>query len=351
MISARHPPITIPVKSLISHGDTVGEQHTYFPIADEFLRPGCQLAFDVYVRDQSDMLVLGMKKGDCVDADIQEFIRKGNYKNRLYVRGDERPALIDHEESVLLEVLDDGALPVEQKCVALQQVTVLLSQQMDRDPCSANIARAKNNINRLVDFSLKQRSALKGLVRLVDHDYYTYTHSVNVGLYALTIAMAHYGGKIGHNLHEIASAFFLHDIGKCRIRPEIINKPGPLDDAEWEEMRRHPDYGQHILARENLLSQEAQIVIAQHHERPDGKGYPKGLSGKHIHPYARICSIADAFDAMTTRRSYRDPQTAFESLKAMKEAIGEQFDSTFYRIFVLQLRQGRQRESRLQIVT
>lgn len=346
-----HPQVTIPVKSLALQGEVTEEKQTYFPVVDEFLRPGCQLGFDVYVRDQSDMLVLALKKGDRLDGGIQEQIRKGNLKNRLYVRGDERSALIAYEENVLLDVLDDGALPIQQKCAALQQVTVLLSQQVEKDPSSTNIIRAKHNIYRLVDFSLKQKTAMKGLVRLVDHDYYTYTHSVNVGLYALTIAMAHYGRSIRHNLHEMAAAFFLHDIGKCQIRPEIINKAGPLDEPEWEEMRRHPDYGQHILARENLLSQEAQIVIAQHHERPDGKGYPKGLSTKHIHPYARICSIADAFDAMTTRRSYRDPQSAFEALKAMKEAIGEQFDSTFFRIFVLQLRQGRQRESRLQIIT
>lgn len=323
-------------------GDSEDVKHTYLPVVPEFLRAGFPLRFDVYHRTASDRLELLYAKGSRLPSDIREQMRR-EVNGMLYVRGDQKGTLLEHEENVLAELLEDKVVPIEQKCEALQDVTTGLSQELYYHPSAENIRRQRRNVSRLVDFAVKDRSALHGLVRLAHHDYYTYTHSVNVGVYGLAIAMMHFPEKTGEDLHDLTAAFFLHDLGKCRVSPDIINKPGPLDDTEWLEIKKHPSYGFYLLEREKIVSPTTKMVVMQHHERLDGKGYPNGLREDGIHPFARICSIVDAFDALTTNRTYRKAHTPFEALMIMREQLDAQFDSTLYKLFVLQMQNDRQK--------
>ena len=191
----------------------------------------------------------------------------------------------------------------------------------------------------MVAFALGTDAALHGLVRLTHHDYYTYTHSVNVGLYSLAIAMSVFDGQSDHDIHQVAAAFFLHDIGKCRLPKEIITKPGSLDEREWEEMKRHPVYGEQTLRQEGSLTSEARIVVLDHHEQIDGLGYPRGLGGDEVHVYARICCVADVFDALTTRRPYGETFRPFEALKVMQDSMPGHFDPAIFEALVVQLGQ------------
>jgi len=134
-------------------------------------------------------------------------------------------------------------------------------------------------------------------------------------------------------VHELKTVGLLHDIGKIAIEGDILNKPGKLTDEEWQEIKRHPEIGYRLLSSVNEMSDIAEYVLA-HHERWDGKGYPKGLKGTNIPLQARIISIADSYDAMTSQRSYRsNPLSHDEAINELIKHSGKQFDPELVKVF------------------
>jgi len=136
-----------------------------------------------------------------------------------------------------------------------------------------------------------------------------------------------------YEIQELKTVGLLHDIGKIAIDENILNKPGKLTNEEWEEIRRHPEISYRILSTVNDMSQMAEYVLA-HHERWDGKGYPKGLKGEDIPLVARIITIADSYDAMTSERSYRSALTEEVAIAELQKNAGLQFDSNLLKIFI-----------------
>src|SRR5205085_1736535 len=118
----------------------------------------------------------------------------------------------------------------------------------------------------------------------------------------------------------------LHDIGKITTPDDILNKPGPLDEAEWDVMRDHTLAGQRLLDRVGGTLHEVGLVVRSSHERYDGSGYPDGLAGEQIPLAARIVAVADAYSAMTTRRTYRDALSPDVALAEIGANAGTQFD-------------------------
>ncbi|QKQ27922.1 HD-GYP domain-containing protein [Candidatus Reidiella endopervernicosa] len=100
----------------------------------------------------------------------------------------------------------------------------------------------------------------------------------------------------------MGAGFFLHDLGKIMVRPEVLNKPARLDDAEMRHIRIHPYQGYKILQQADALTEEVRTIVMQHHEFVDGSGYPKRLRDEEIHVYGRICGIADVYDALPADR-------------------------------------------------
>ena len=137
----------------------------------------------------------------------------------------------------------------------------------------------------------------------------------------------------GDQLVTLSYAAYLHDVGKVRVPDEILNKPGPLTDEEWVEMRRHPEYGARMLEDKEFLRDAGRIVIA-HHERYDGSGYPRGLAGDDIPIEARIISVVDAYDAMVSDRPYRKALSKETALAEIERNSGSQFDPRVVRAFL-----------------
>ena len=133
-------------------------------------------------------------------------------------------------------------------------------------------------------------------------------------------------------VNELVTAATLHDIGKVAISNEILDKPGTLTEAEWREIKRHPEVSYNILSTVPEYGPLSEIVLA-HHERWDGNGYPKGISGEQIPLAARIISIADTFDVMVTGRPYRKAKTLEEALAVIEEEAGRQFDPELVEVF------------------
>ena len=134
-------------------------------------------------------------------------------------------------------------------------------------------------------------------------------------------------------IYELKTAGLLHDIGKIAIEEHILNKPGKLTDDEYKEIKRHPEIGYRILSTVNEMSEVAEYVLL-HHEAWNGKGYPKGLKGEDIPIESRIIAIADAYDAMTSERSYRKPLSEDFAIEELRKNAGIQFDSELVKVFV-----------------
>jgi len=168
-------------------------------------------------------------------------------------------------------------------------------------------------------------NAITALVYALEaKDAYTSGHSQRVTDYATSI-----GGTLGlsaHDLNVLRYAAQLHDIGKIGITEDILHKPGPLDDGEWQIIRSHPVISERIIQPLDFLK-EIRDVVRHHHERLDGSGYPDALAGDDIPMLTRILGVADAYDAMTSRRPYRT--RALSPEQAMGEIVrcqGSQFD-------------------------
>ncbi|MDD5168252.1 MAG: DUF3391 domain-containing protein [Syntrophales bacterium] len=221
----------------------------------------------------------------------------------------------------LLESIHDDHLTPEKKADLVQQHSITMMKNLLEQPSAANIQDVKNATTELVDLILRDDETTFFLINITDHDYNTYTHSVNVGVMAIALAKTIFRRSDNHDLHALGAGFFLHDLGKVRIDLNIINKPGKLNDDEMKEMKRHPFLGFSLLQEAKQMTRELKLIVLQHHEKLNGDGYPYGLRGDDIHIYGRICAIADIFDAMTSRRPYKEPMPPFTALKNMRDEL------------------------------
>ena len=194
------------------------------------------------------------------------------------------------------------------------------------------LGRLQRNLKQEVDRKTKENASLslrvvQSLARAIDaKDAYTNGHSSRVAEYAREIA-----GRCGYSFrkqNEIYVTGLLHDVGKIGVPDNIINKPGRLTPEEYEIIKTHPVIGEKIL---QSIRERPELAVGArwHHERYDGTGYPDGLAGGDIPEIARIIAVADAYDAMTSRRSYRDVLPAEQVRAELEKGKGTQFDPVF----------------------
>ena len=162
-------------------------------------------------------------------------------------------------------------------------------------------------------------------------DRYTRGHIDRVTTYARWLAEALQWSPDHLRILEFGAR--LHDIGKVKVPDQILNKPGPLNDEEWELMKMHPVVGAKILDKINHL-QPAIPYVLHHHERWDGNGYPHGLSGREIPIEARLLAIADVYDALTTFRPYHSARSYGEVMELLQADAGKHFDPDLVPIFI-----------------
>ncbi|ABL01232.1 HD-GYP domain-containing protein [Pelobacter propionicus] len=185
----------------------------------------------------------------------------------------------------------------------------------------------------LMDLATANEETLIGLVSALDlREHNTRMHSQRVRDYTELIA-----DRLGVDekmKREIGFGALLHDVGKIAVPDQILLKPGKLTDEEWIEMRKHPEAGYRIVKRIGFLKDAAEIVHA-HHERYDGKGYPRGLKGNEIPWGARMFMVADAYDALTSKRPYKSPLPYEEAVIEILNQKGKQFDPEVVAIFLI----------------
>ena len=247
---------------------------------------------------------------------------------KVYIHTDQIKKYHQYLKDNLAYILSHDEIDVGKKTDTL----VSLSRDVVRESFECNfsfpgVARqslenAQRLISQAVEF-ISDIKSLNGLVNLIGHDYDTHTHSIKVGwLMAIFIHANQDLFDFGkpHDLKpfliQAVAAGLLHDIGKIKIPPNILNKNGKLDNLEYIVIQSHTAYSASLLF-DTEISRHAMQAILYHHENEDGSGYPIGLSREQIPMIAKICHIADVFDALTSRRPYKAPKTPFEALKIM----------------------------------
>lgn len=235
-----------------------------------------------------------------------------------------------------IKALRAGAFDYIMKPFDLRQVEVAVKRALEHYELRASKRRYENHLEELVvkrtaelDNALESvedayRSTLKALAQALEtRDAETHGHSERVVTFSLRL-----GRELGLSKEQMKSLEFgslLHDIGKIGVPDAILRKPAKLTDDEWVKMRQHPLHGQAIL-REIKFLEGAARVVAQHHEKWDGSGYPMGLRGDEIDLNARIFAVADAFDAMISDRVYRAGRSYAEAAAELEKCSSQQFD-------------------------
>jgi response regulator RpfG family c-di-GMP phosphodiesterase len=241
-----------------------------------------------------------------------------------------------HDIESAVEAMRAGAFDYIVKPFDLEHVRLAVARALEHQ----RLLAAKRNYETYLERTVEQRTReLDGAVRSLDSAYRmtlkalataletrdseTHGHSERVVSFSLRL-----GREMGLGADEMRSLEFgslLHDIGKIGVPDAILRKPARLDEEEWEEMKLHPLHGQQILRGIEFLEGAARVV-AQHHEKWDGTGYPLGLRGEEIDLNARIFAVADAFDAITSDRVYRVGRAYAAALAELERCAGRQFD-------------------------
>jgi len=180
-----------------------------------------------------------------------------------------------------------------------------------------NVSQVETIVERMTDSVLNSKDALISLVRIKNSDEYTYMHSLAVS--ALSISFARHLGFDDQKVKELGVGGLLHDIGKVTIPDEILNKPGPLTEGEFETMKGHVINGCCILKDTTRIADVSVCVTAHHHERLDGTGYPDGLKGDQISELGQMAAVIDIYDALTSERCYKKSMPPTDALKKLFE--------------------------------
>jgi putative nucleotidyltransferase with HDIG domain len=200
-----------------------------------------------------------------------------------------------------------------------------------------SIALGMENSHLLTQLQTTYVSTLRSLISITEaKDPYTKGHTERVAAYSMAIA-----NRLSFNEEQLRTVLFgalLHDIGKMGVLEKIISKAGPLTEEEWALMRAHPVVGAQIVEKMEFLTGTIDIV-RHHHESWNGKGYPDGLQGEAIPLMARVVTVADSFDAMTTDRPYRRALSLDEAVRRLEEGSGTQFDAALVKVFVKYVRE------------
>lgn len=182
----------------------------------------------------------------------------------------------------------------------------------------------KEALTMIIDDLSRNPNAMIMLTDISVTDLYLYQHSLNVCIYTTMLGIAQ--GYSSSELTTLGLGALLHDIGKTKIPLDILTKPGKLLDSEFEAMKRHAEYGYKLLKDEPNIPLLSAHCAFQHHERVNGSGYPRGISGNEIHEFARWIGVVDSYDAMTTNRVYRSALLPHEAMEVLYTGSGTLYE-------------------------
>jgi putative nucleotidyltransferase with HDIG domain len=288
----------------------------FFRIRVMTILPTHPTTFDVYVMINGKHIHY-LRAGEVLTASKIKSLERANV---FYVPIGQRALYKKYVSDRMNEIGLDPIL----KAQILRESSQTLAEEIFEQPnVEQSLSDSRELIANFINFMSNEPSGMAHLISLSSHDFYTYNHSLDVGIYALGL-----GQLVGYNkedLNELGRGALFHDIGKRNVAVEIICKSGPLTDTEWAQMQKHPQFGLKILT-DYKCSEAMKACCFEHHESFLGNGYPQQLTGPEIHPMARIVALTDTFDALTTKRSYSDPMSPTDAYEFIRNKLAGRYD-------------------------
>ncbi len=264
---------------------------------------------------------------------VRDLLDSGDLEEQLYIHEKDLFQFFEQATQALRGFVNDPEIPVEKKTQKVYDVSQNIMKEFFEFNASTEILKTSEQVMELMENCLQQKDVgFAGISKILSKDYYTYTHGVNVGLYAMT-----YGFKSNmsqNKVRDLGLGGMLHDVGKSKIPSEILNKKGKLTDEEFLEIKKHPEFGLEILNGLGCYGDYVHQMTGHHHEKFDGSGYPRALTGEEIPYAARVCKIVDVFDALTTQRSYKKAMKPIQALVLMKNEMTPDFDPEILNNFI-----------------
>ncbi len=321
----------------------MSENSSYFSVRQDLIQLDQPMTYDLYVNSSA---VKGKEKfirifpigGILHKHEVDEFHKK---YIQLYVSEDQRNLYL---KSLSHSNADDSQKVGLLKDSAIEYLHNIFDsgKEFSTEILSEGIENCREVVENMVDvLDGHNIESLRGMIgNLSFHDFYTYDHSINVSMYCISLYKAINPKATKRELMHAGLGGLLHDLGKVKIPTNILNNPGGLSDSDYNEIKKHPDFGLELLLSGHCevdSSIDLKIigrVIHEHHENFNGTGYPKKLKGKEeIHLLARVCAIADFFDAITTKRSYNDVLTITDAMNVMRKTKSVKLDPDIFDIF------------------
>jgi HD-GYP domain-containing protein (c-di-GMP phosphodiesterase class II) len=258
----------------------------------------------------------------------------------LFILAEEISAFNQYVEANLAALMHDESLEPQERQNVLYQASVNYVQEIFDSPAVAirqNVERCRKLIETILNDVINSEGVMGALSSLVDHNAYTYVHSVQVATYSMTLHLKMFEELSHDELLDVGIGALFHDYGKVYIPQNLLDKPGKLTAVEFQELKKHPEYGHSTLKDLNVFSPVALGIVKHHHEKENGSGYPDGLKSYDIARSSKITAIADVFSALTTNRSYRAALPKEKALKIMYEEMEGSFDKSYLDSFQVTL--------------
>jgi HD-GYP domain-containing protein (c-di-GMP phosphodiesterase class II) len=292
--------------------------------------PGCDVYF---CAEQRDRPVLFWARGYSVTAqDYQEFLNRGI--GTLYIKNSDQAGFESRLKEHLDEFLEADEIDVGERLAVLRSAVDLQLRSafaaIRPDRAIQESEQVGTRIARLLNASQVIPSRL---IAMAQHNGDTLTHMINVASYSVLLA-EELGTSDEQDLAAIAIGGMLHDLGKRSLPRKILTSKSTLTTRERQLVQSHPQLGYEELQSRSGCSLGQVMMVYQHHEHMDGSGYPVGIRGDEIHPWARLCAVVDVFEALTGKRSYRKSSQFDEALAMLEEIAGDHLDPEMVKCWI-----------------
>ena len=238
-------------------------------------------------------------------------------------------------EGMLLLVTNNNLLYEEyseEKLYKEAHATIRKVFALVRDNKEVDLSIVKKTVNEIIQMIISNETVMMQITGVRDIDNYTFLHCVDVCIYSVIL-----GKKLGYSKEQLINlgiGAILHDIGKCKISLDILQKPDKLTDSEFSTMQLHTIYGCEIIKSAYELSTKVSNIAFQHHEKWDGSGYPLGIKAEFIDPFSRIVTVADIYDALTADRVYKKKVLPHIAAEYIKKNSSKLFDPYIVDLFI-----------------
>jgi HD-GYP domain-containing protein (c-di-GMP phosphodiesterase class II) len=301
----------------------------FLPVSIATLLPGNVLGVRLYIRDSSATMPRLYRSAE-IPFELKDRDRLLSSGLRaLYININDHGRYQEYLRNNLESILGNEGISVNDRFSSLNAVVRdVLADSFRANDVDASVRGADQLADYCVELLSRDDCVAGEIIGLLNHDYQTFTHSANVAYYCVLLARS-LGMTDPAELKEVAVGGFLHDLGKLDIPERVLNKPGKLTDHEYDLIRDHPRSGFLKLCDHEDVTFAQLMMVYQHHERVDGGGYPVGCSKHELHEWARLCSVVDVYEALTSNRPYRPRLSAVEILHIMTRDSGTKFDEQF----------------------